>query len=115
MSSRKSMMPVGALAIMALAATGCMAQGADDEVMDEPEIVVAPDQGEDATAEDESTGESQQAWLGWGGRWGGRWGGFGWPGFGFGGCGLGFGGLGFGGCGLGFPFFGYGLGCGGCW
>jgi len=121
MSQWKNVGAIVALSITAaLAGTGCLAQSADDEAMNEPEAT-AVDQESDQGA----VGEATEACCA-GGGWcdlaalgtaipGLGFGGFG-PLFGacggcfpVGGCGLGLGcGVGLGGCG------GCGVGCGGC-
>jgi hypothetical protein len=118
----KNIATVVALSVTAaLAGTGCMAQGADDEATDDAPVATAtPDQEtQGATASDEKadekTGDAHQACFGGGcggfGGWGGGFGGFGGWGGGFGGWGGGFGGWGggFGGWG---GFGGLGCGCG---
>lgn len=108
----------------ATALAGCAAAQDADEAVD-TEIAAVADQDSSAVAAeaDESTGEANQAFIGWG-AWGGRffgwhrfgWARFGWGGFfpGFGWGGIGWGGLGWAGCG-GFGWAGCGgLGWAGC-
>jgi hypothetical protein len=113
----KNIATVVALSVTtALAGTGCMAQGADDDEAtdDSPVATATPDQETQSPAAsdekaDEKTGDAKQACFGGGfGGWGGGFGGWG-GGFGggWGGWGGGFGG-GWGGWGGG---FGCGLGC----
>jgi hypothetical protein len=98
MSQWKNMVSMMVLAgTAALAGTGCLSQGADEEAADDHAAMPADEQ-----AGASQTGEAKEACgLGWGG-----WGGFGLP-CGFGGWG-GFGGFGgwggLGGCGGWFPF-----------
>jgi hypothetical protein len=90
MSQWKYIASVVALSLStALAGTGCLAQGPDDEATNEPEAAaVAPAPAEETAASDqpgeERTGQTHEAWSWFPGGPCSGWGRFAFPGFGIG-------------------------------